>query len=124
MRAEGQLPHVTLACVRCRRTGEVEYSLAGHGPILHYHSRSKTVTALSLQQFPLGWFGDAVYGAETTRMEPGDRLLLSADGVTEVFDENDTEFGFKRLERLLVASANIALASVLPAILVDVRAYP
>jgi hypothetical protein len=34
--------YVTFACLRCGEGGKVEYSLAGNGPILHYHAPSKT----------------------------------------------------------------------------------
>ena len=40
----GSATYATFACVRCGAGGKVEYSLAGNGPILHYHALSKTMT--------------------------------------------------------------------------------
>jgi serine phosphatase RsbU (regulator of sigma subunit) len=49
--------YATLAAVRLGAADlDVDYTLAGHLPILHYRATTGTIEALSLQQFPLGFF--------------------------------------------------------------------
>src|SRR5580765_1773192 len=59
--------YATLAAVRFGAADrDVEYTLAGHLPILHYRAATGTIEALSLQQFPLGFFDHTRY--ETRRV--------------------------------------------------------
>ena len=48
--------YVTLACLRSGAEGRVDYSLAGHPPILHYHSATRTISRLRMEQLPIAMF--------------------------------------------------------------------
>jgi sigma-B regulation protein RsbU (phosphoserine phosphatase) len=50
---------------------------------------------------PLGLFEGSSYVESTFRFEPGERLVLYTDGVTEAFDKDRNEFGEARLVALL-----------------------
>ena len=93
----GSATYVTFACLRCREDGKVEYALAGHGPILHYHARQRSVSQLSMEQFPLGLFANATFVSGMVEVEPGDILALLTDGLPEVEDANDEQFGMERI---------------------------
>lgn len=91
---------VTAALARLdTATGELAYLLAGHPPPLllrHGHMVKELVTPPRL---PLGvtfpGTADAVVGRE--QLEPGDRVLLYTDGVTEARDTHGRFFGEQRL---------------------------
>jgi len=55
----------------------------------------------------LGVFPDWSYGEASLDLEPGDRLVLFTDGITEIVNADQEEFGEERLAELL--SANRAL---------------
>jgi len=97
----GSSTYATFACVRCGEGRQIEYALAGHGPILHYHARSKDVSFLAMEQFPLGLFAGAKFESRTARLEPGDILALLTDGLPEVVDAKDEQFGLERIGGIL-----------------------
>jgi serine phosphatase RsbU (regulator of sigma subunit) len=93
--------YATFACVRCGEGGQIEYALAGHGPILHYQARTKNVAFLVMEQFPLGLFAGAKFESRMARLEPGDILALLTDGLPEVADAKDEQFGLERIGGIL-----------------------
>jgi sigma-B regulation protein RsbU (phosphoserine phosphatase) len=108
----GSATYVTFACVRCHDGGKVEYSLAGNGPILHYHASSKTVSQLALEQFPLGLFARTAFQSGLVKVEPGDILALLTDGLPEVEDANGQQFGLERVGELVARNASVPLADL------------
>lgn len=76
--------------------GAFRYCNAGHNyPILA--KRDGTIEYLSIGGLLLGAFADVAYETGTGRMEPGDTLVLYTDGVTEAMDNEEIEYGEKRL---------------------------
>jgi len=104
--------YVTFACLRCHAGGKVEYSLAGSGPILHYHAQSKSTSQLAMEQFPLGLFANATFHSGIVEVEPGDILTLLTDGLPEVADARDEQFGLERIENIVARNALGPLANL------------
>jgi hypothetical protein len=119
----GSATYVTFACVRCREDGNVEYALAGHGPILHYHARSKTVSPLAMEQFPLGLFAHATFVSDIVEVEPGDVLTLLTDGLPEVEDANNEQFGLERIGNIVARNADGPLANLTEMLFALVRQH-
>jgi sigma-B regulation protein RsbU (phosphoserine phosphatase) len=59
----------------------------------------------------------------TTTLAAGDTLLMYTDGVIEVTDANDAEFGEARLTRVLSESADRPAAGIVSALLDATRRY-
>ena len=93
--------YATLALLRFDGSAQAEYALAGHLPILHYRHQSGDTVRLSMEQFPLGLIPGGHYASQRVGYLPRDVFLLLTDGVTEVVNKRDEEFGLARLERLL-----------------------
>ena len=79
------------------RTGELALASAGHNaPVLR--SADGTCRFLEFEGGQvLGFDETAEFPAWTSRLEPGDTLLLYTDGVTEAFDASDQMFSDERL---------------------------
>jgi hypothetical protein len=104
--------YVTFACLRCGEGGGVEYSLAGNGPILHYHAQSKTTSQLGMEQFPLGMFANTTFQSSFVQVEPGDILTLLTDGMPEVEDAKGEQFGLERIGEIVARNAAGPLADL------------
>jgi sigma-B regulation protein RsbU (phosphoserine phosphatase) len=79
----------------------LRFSLAGHLPVLHFNAASGTVVEHSILNFPLGLFPEPAFKTSEIQCSPGDVLVLLTDGLTEVFDRNETELGLEPLKRAL-----------------------
>ena len=95
----------TLAAVRFRAADRgVEYTLAGHLPILHYRATTGTIEALSVLQFPLGFFDDSRYETRRVGCAPGDVFALFSDGIVESANAIDEHFGVVTVVKLEIAA--------------------
>lgn len=78
------------------RANTIAYANAGHNPPLLVRADG-AVARLSAGGTVLGVFPDASYVGDELPLEPGDRLVLYTDGITEARRADDDEFGEARL---------------------------
>ena len=97
--------YATLALLYFYGLSEAEYSLAGNPPILHYRAPTGDIVRLAMEQFPLGLMPGGRYSSQRVSYSPRDLFLMISDGISEVPNENDEEFGLDRLEQLLKNAA-------------------
>ena len=113
----------TLALVRFDGSSEAEYALAGHPPIFHYRHGSKDTVRLSMEQLPLGLFPGGSYTSDRVAYSPHDLFLMVTDGITEVADAKDEEFGPIRLQGLLTRHAARPLPEIWHLIMGEVKQH-
>src|SRR5271168_4244419 len=115
--------YATLALLRFDGSSEAEYALAGHPPILHYRHGSRDTARLSMEQLPLGLFPGGSYASKRVIYSSRDLFLMLTDGITEVADARDEEFGLTRLQELLAQHATRALPEIWELMMREVRQY-
>jgi serine phosphatase RsbU (regulator of sigma subunit)/anti-sigma regulatory factor (Ser/Thr protein kinase) len=76
-------------------TGDVVFANAGHN--LPYLRTSNGVLELRATGMPLGLMPGMMYEEKTHRMEDGDVMVLSSDGITEAHSPGGEMYGFSRL---------------------------
>jgi serine phosphatase RsbU (regulator of sigma subunit) len=108
--------------------GVLQFTVAGHLPILHYRARTGDVVEVSIAQLPLAMFPDTAFSGAEVSCDAGDLFLLLTDGLTEVFDRPDQhgeEFGLDRVKSLLreQAAAAAPLEVIEQQLLAEVRAH-
>jgi sigma-B regulation protein RsbU (phosphoserine phosphatase) len=105
------------------RTGEVSYTNAGHNPP-YLMKADGTIQALPYSEnLVVGAFDEFTYSEESTRLEPGDTLLLYTDGVTEAINVNEEEYGEKRLEAALKNLTQENCQQIINSVKDDVKAF-
>ncbi len=88
--------YATLILLKLSPDGAVEYLNCGHvAPLRH---QADQITMLTNGNLPVGLMPDAVYTSETIHVEPGERVVVFTDGVTEAEDPSGEFFGDARLE--------------------------
>ena len=115
--------YVTVACVRGGAGGALEFAVAGHLPILRIAAQSGAVEEITTPQIPIGIFERFEYRSASLECAPGDLLALITDGLTEVFDARDREFGFEAVKEILRESARLPLAQIADRVLAAARAH-
>jgi serine phosphatase RsbU (regulator of sigma subunit) len=76
-----------------------------------------------MEQFPLGLIAGGTYMSQRVGYSPGDVFLMLTDGVTEVANERDEEFGLERLEQLLSQGAAQPLSRIWELIMSAVKEH-
>jgi phosphoserine phosphatase RsbU/P len=95
---------VTAACVFLDADRSVlRYSLAGHPPPMLRKGTTGELVDLREGGLVLGLFPDASYPMGETAFQPGDRLVLYTDGVTEARDGSGAWFGDRELRAYIAA---------------------
>jgi hypothetical protein len=115
--------YATLALLRFGDSSEAEYALAGHPPILHYRHRNGDTARLSMEQLPVGLIPGGSYSSKRVIYSPRDLFLMVTDGITEVPNARDEEFGLTRLQELLTRHATKALPEICDLVMREVRQY-
>jgi sigma-B regulation protein RsbU (phosphoserine phosphatase) len=96
-----------VTCFICRfntRNGNLSYSAAGHNGMLHISKTNETVTNLCSINLPCGMEPGESYEQKETKLEPGDRLLLYTDGITDCINAKGQMYGESRLEAIVKRS--------------------
>jgi len=75
----------------------LEYVSAGHNPPLIRRANGSVEWVSGCQELPLGVRKRVSYTPQKLQMEPGDRILLYTDGVTEAKNSQNHLFGNQRL---------------------------
>jgi serine phosphatase RsbU (regulator of sigma subunit) len=101
----------------------LEFTVAGHLPILHYQASTLTIAELSIPQVPVAMFSDRAFTSARTSCAPGDLFVILTDGLTEVFDRADRELGLDRLKSLIQEHAHASLEVVEARLFDAVRAH-
>ncbi len=115
--------YATLALLYFDGSSEVEYALAGHVPILHYRDRTRDTARLSMEQFPLGLIAGGCYTSQRVTYSSRDLFLMLTDGISEVPNDKDEEFGLTRLEQLLTQHAAQPLPQIWELIMNEVKQH-
>ncbi len=85
---------MVIACLKSN--GDIEFVNCGHvQPLLVSGGAVKRIEDSNL---PVGLISEADYTTGSVHMQPGDRLVLVTDGVTEAEDPRGEFFGYERLE--------------------------
>lgn len=103
---------VTAACVHRSASGVLTLASAGHPPVLHHVQATGEVVEHTTPNIALGLFAGQPFVSTPLDMRRGDVLLLLTDGLLEVFDRSDAEFGLAGVAGILRSRA----AEPLPAI--------
>lgn len=107
-------------------TGELFYGDAGHNPAMLYRKGTGTVDWLSGTGVPIGVMRDGLYSESSTRLEPGDVLVVYTDGLTEARPPGsgaDEDYGEERLAATLVRSSAEPAKEIVRLLLEDVERY-
>jgi sigma-B regulation protein RsbU (phosphoserine phosphatase) len=104
------------------RDRSLTWANAGHCPPLLLR-QSCSITRLNSLTPPAGMFPAIRSAQRTLQLNPGDRLLIFSDGITEACNVSGEEFGDDRLGELLRDLRNLSAAHVCEAILAQVTQF-
>lgn len=105
-----------------RATKTLTFANAGHNPPILVRKDGRVET-LSSGGMVLGVMPDATYDQREVPIEPGDRLILYTDGISEAEAPDGTDYGDARLSHTAVAHRHLAPEPLLAALFTDVSDF-
>ena len=100
----------------------VEYTLAGHLPILHYRAGGE-VEQMAFEQLPLGLFEADRYVSRSSPCRPGDLFALYSDGIVETQNKAEEFYGAGRLVELVRAHGALEPGQLIDRIIMDIISF-
>ncbi|URA10101.1 PP2C family protein-serine/threonine phosphatase [Thermospira aquatica] len=88
--------------------GILQYTSAGHMPLLYYRAKNHTIEQLHTKGTILGIFPDAVFESKIIHLEPHDKLFLFTDGLVEIQNKEGQWFGVENLEKVILHHAHLS----------------
>jgi serine phosphatase RsbU (regulator of sigma subunit) len=76
-----------------------------------------------MEQFPLGLFANATFVSGIVEVEPGDILALLTDGLPEVEDANNGQFGLERIGEIIARNADGPLTDLTETLFAAARQF-
>ncbi len=118
-------PHMYATFTRFRlgADGSVFYALAASPPILQWHASGGTLSHTEEGQFPLGLLPVSSFDGQSLEVAPGDLLVVATDGILEVCNKPQEEFGVERLKQAIAANAKEPLPELAARILAAARGF-
>ncbi len=110
------------ACVYDPRGRVLTYVDAGHNPPM-FHRPGEPLRMLDEGGLVLGVLPDAVYEERTLQLQPGDRLLIYTDGLSEASNGEDEEYGDKRVAEFFQSQPSASADQTLDELLADVHRF-
>jgi phosphoserine phosphatase RsbU/P len=104
-------------------TREFTYTSAGHPPIV-YQSADGECELLDISGIPIGLVPDSdEYIEDTVVIEPGSRLLLYSNGLSDTANEEGDLYGTERLLEVVDKTKNLKLKEIINEILADIARF-
>ena len=103
---------ITMGVLQWHSERQLECSLAGHPPLLHYSKGSRKVSEYNTANLPLGILPQQDFRGGLVPFSPGDVILILTDGFTEVFNAKAEELGMDPVKAAFAECAERPLAEI------------
>ena len=103
--------------------GTVTSSVAGHPQALRLGPDGAVRERIGAGAYPLGIKADLAWPTASTRVEPGELLLINSDGLGEARNRAGDEYGDARIEAAARARIHLPAQDLADSLAADVRAF-
>jgi hypothetical protein len=114
---------LTCAFLKFNSNYTVEYSTAGHLPILKLANDSNNFEELLIKQLPIAATKDFNYTTSSTEYDKNDLLLLLTDGITETSNKKNEFFGMEKVKQTILNNRNDELSYIYEKINNELASY-
>ncbi len=114
---------LTCAFLKFNSNYIVEYSTAGHLPILKLGNDSNNFDELIVKQLPIAAVKDFNFITNSTVYNKNDLFVLLTDGITETSNKKDEHFGMEKVKQIILNNRHDKLSHIYEKINNELAAY-
>jgi len=103
---------LTCAFLKFNSNCTVEYSTAGHLPVLKLANDSSNFDELIIKQLPIAAIKDFNYTTSSTAYNKNDLFILLTDGITETSNKKDENFGMEKVKQIILNNRHAELSHI------------
>ena len=103
--------------------GQLNYSSAGHNPVLHYDASCMLVRPLTAEGLFIGVFPKVNFHEKSICLKKGDIIFMYTDGLVEAMNENREQYGVDRLTTRLMMYHDRPCNIIIDEIMNDVKSF-
>lgn len=103
---------LTCAFLKFNSNNTVEYSTAGHLPILKLANDSNNFDELIIKHLPIAATKDSTYTTNSTVCNKKDLFIFLTDGITETSNKKDEEFGMEKVKKIILNNRHNELSHI------------
>ena len=103
---------LTCALLKFNSNSTVEYSTAGHLPILKLANDTNNFEELLIKQIPIAATKDFSFKTDITDYDKNDLFILLTDGITETSNKKNEYFGMEKVKQIILNNRNDELSSI------------
>jgi serine phosphatase RsbU (regulator of sigma subunit) len=115
--------YATLTAFRLNADGRAWYAMAASPPVLHWSGQRQNPRLVQENQYPLGLLPVSGFRGESMDLTADDLVVVATDGVLEVCNRQEEEFGIERVQKVIEAEPRAPLAELAERILRDARGF-
>jgi len=104
-------------------SGEIDFSNAGHSPLLYFNNKEGLFTPIDTQGLPVGVEAKEVYIKKTIKMVKGDIFVLYTDGLPETRSENGSLYSLDILKKLIIDNKNKPVEKIVSMVVDDIKHF-
>jgi sigma-B regulation protein RsbU (phosphoserine phosphatase) len=101
----------------------ITYVNAGHVPPILVSKSKNCVTRLNTGGFLTGFIGEAEYEKESVNLEPGDIIAVFTDGVPEVANREDQDYGEEAMIDFIKKNSHLSAAQLTDGLLDEMLVF-
>jgi sigma-B regulation protein RsbU (phosphoserine phosphatase) len=106
-----------------RQEHSFTYVNAGHNPPLTWHPDTQEIEELQVSGTMLGIIDDQRYQSDVLELEPGQKLVIYSDGVTEANNSEGQMYGEQRLKEFLLKHGDVKAQDLLEQLLSEIEIF-
>ncbi|HTV08132.1 MAG TPA: SpoIIE family protein phosphatase [Candidatus Aquilonibacter sp.] len=115
--------YATFTGFRLCADGNIFCALAASPPVVQWHASAQSISQFEEPQFPVGLLPSSQFDGFPLAAAPGDLFVVATDGILEVANKNEDEFGIERLNAIIAAGPQDPLPQLAARILTAARSF-
>ena len=101
----------------------IEYSNAGHHPLMLYRAKTKTFENIDTPGLPIGIEQATEYTQKSVVLEKGDIALLYTDGIIEAMNPEGEQYSYESLEKYVKDNYTLSSEELVTGIYQDIQKF-